>query len=243
MKKSFPQIILTLLIVTLLPSVASAQQKFEFKSDKPMFMVRETGALLVQEKDKLKIEMVLSPEQRPKGYADVDMKKDDMISMMNGKRVKTTDEAKTIYDGLKAGEDVKFGIMRGEQMLITSFKKADEKDLPQIKQMIVKGDGGDIKPLPELGMILGFKNKKIEILDMMENADEVLKKHELTEGDQLVSLNGSSFNSLKEFSTAYDKINIGDKVDLKFSGSGKIKSIMVKKPEAKGNVIIKKGNN
>ncbi len=243
MKKQYLKINSLLFILLVVNTTILSQQKFEFKSDKPMYMVRETGAVLVQEKDKLKIEMVLSPEQRPKGYADVDMKKDDMISMMNGKRVKTTDEAKVIYDGLKAGEDVKFGIMRGEQMLIASFKKADEKDLPQIKQMIVKGDGGDIKPLPELGMILGFKNKKIEILDMMENADEVLKKHDLTEGDQIISLNGSSFSSLKEFSESYAKIKIGDKVDLKFSGGGKIKSISVKKPEPKGNVIIKKGNN
>lgn len=240
MKKSFPKIIFTLLIVTLLHSVASAQQKFEFKSDKPMFLIRETGAMLVEEKEKLKIEMVLSPEQRPKGYADVDIQKDDMISMMNGKRVKTTDEAKTIYDGLKEGEDVKFGIIRGEQMLIASFKKANEKDMPQIKRMIVTDDGRDIRALPELGMILGSKGKKIEILDMMENAESVLKTNELKEGDELVSLNGKNVSSLKEFSEKYDKIKVGSKFELIFKGSDKSKTVSLNKPESKGNVIIKK---
>jgi S1-C subfamily serine protease len=232
--------ILLIFFICFFSASLTAQQKLEIKTDGNTFLIRETGAMLVEENDKLKIEMVLPPEQRPKGYADVDMEKGDMILMMNGKRVNTTDQARQIYDGLKEGEDVKLGITRGEQMFISSFKKADEKNLPQMKRMIVTNDGGEIKPLPELGMILGTKGKKIEILDMMENAESVLKTKELTEGDELISLNGKLISSLKSFSDEYDKLKIGSKIELKFGNNGKSKIITVNKPEPKGNVIIKK---
>jgi PDZ domain-containing secreted protein len=65
----------------------------------------------------------------PKEYEDIDIQGGDIIKMMNGKRVKTTDAIKKIYEELEIGDEIKLGVKREDEMFIVTFKKADPAEM------------------------------------------------------------------------------------------------------------------
>lgn len=133
----------TILITLLIPVIMFGQIKRIITNAGDVFEIPEIGGLALQERDQLRVDNVISAENRGKAYKNIDIKNGDIILMMNGKKLETARNASDIYENLKPGDEVKLGIKRGEQMFIVSFKKADPKDLPKLKRMIIKhGEGG-----------------------------------------------------------------------------------------------------
>lgn len=141
---------LPILILILVSLAASAQERI-MRMGGPdgkvrvikgeIFDIPELGALVIKGDDGLKVEHVMPAEARPKAYADVDVKSNDLILLVNGKRVKTIKDIEKQYKGVAVGEEVKLGLQRGEETLISRFTKADPKDLPQRKIIMRKSDG------------------------------------------------------------------------------------------------------
>jgi C-terminal processing protease CtpA/Prc len=207
-----------------------------------LFDIPELGAIIAKsDSGNLKVEHVVPPEARPKAYADVDLKPGDEILVVNGKRVKTIKEIEQQYKSIPVGGEVKLGIQRGNEMMISRFAKADPKDLPQRKMMIVTSDGpaGDIRPLPNLGIILGKGKEEVVIKEMLDNAAKAFTDAGVKPGDRLVSINGHGIKNLDEFSKEFLAVSPGTTMTWIVAHNGGNLSLTLTRPEPQGQVIIK----
>lgn len=206
--------------------------------------IRELAVFITQEGDEISVTNMMDVDARPKGYEDIDIQLGDIVMMMNGKRLTAVSDLGKFYKEAKVGETIKLGIKRGEKMLIISFDKVDPEKLPKRKMIIRRsGDGEeqDILGIPQVGLIIGTKGKDLLITDVLDNAKKELNNADVKEGDKILKLNGEPVSSFQDFSKKYEKLGIGDKVELQTSRSKKNQTITFKKPERKGGMkIIKK---
>src|ERR1035437_4509423 len=112
--------------------------EIKFGADYP-FDLREVGALIIRDKDKFKVQFVAPENRRLTGYQNVDLKKDDIVMMVNGKAIKKLSELRETYDKLKVGHAFKLEIKRGGKLMTVSLEKADPKYLPP-KRMAKKDE-------------------------------------------------------------------------------------------------------
>lgn len=222
-----------------------------------VFNLPELGAMIIGSEKEIKVEAVMPSEHRPKAYKDVDLQSGDLILMMNAKRVKSAKEIEGIYNGLKAGEEVRLGIKRKEERFITSFAKADPKALPQRMMMvmdtdnagsqagpnrrIVMGSGefsGDVAPLPGLGIIAGSKEGgEVRVLDLMPNASQAVGSADIKKDDVILTLNGEKIKSAVQLGELYEKIAVGAKLELHYRRGDKAMTASLVKPEAPAGMI------
>lgn len=225
-----------------------------------VFNLPELGAVIIGGEKEIKVEAVLPVEHRPKAYKDIDLQSGDLILMMNAKRVKSAKEIEEIYNGLKAGEEVKLGIKRKEERFIASFAKADPKDLPQRTMMVMDTDNaggqagptrrlvmggrefsGDVAPLPGLGIIAGSKEGgEVRVLDLMPNASQALGSADIKKDDVILTLNGEKIKSAVQLGDLYEKIAVGAKVELHYRRGDKAMTASLVKPEAPAGATIRR---
>ena len=215
-----------------IPSYYSqGKPEMKFGADDP-FDLREVGALLIKDKDKFKVQFVAPEDKRPHGYQNVDLKKDDIIMMANDKAIKKLSDLREIYEKLKVGKDLKLEIKRGGKLMSVSLKKADPKDLPQ-KRTVKKMDVSLIKDkvfLQGLGVQIGKINEK-PMIEKIHGDNEIVKKADLKGGDVVTNINGQQIKTFDQFKQAFESINTGQDVNIKFGN----KSISFKKSDFKGN--------
>lgn len=144
MKRLKYSLLFFLVMALPLPLLCCAQTIVRKTFSGPVFNIPELGAIVVEKEGKLTVAHIIPSANRPKEYANVDLLQDDLILMVNGKKIQKTEEIKSLYEKLKTGEIFKMGISRNNQMLMVSLQKADIKNLPQIKRVIIK-DGKEIK--------------------------------------------------------------------------------------------------
>lgn len=223
----------SILLMLFIPLIIFSQVKRIITTDGNMFELPEVGAMLIEDGGKLKVDMIMPSSNRPKQYKDVDIKTGDFVLMMNGKKMENTDKAKELYEKLKPGDEVKLGIKRGEEMFISGFKKADPKDLPKVQRMIIKNDivADGTVVLPDDGLLIGIQKGNAVITKKLPRGDNNIK-----EGDQITEINGKAVNEGKDFTSYFKSLKPGDKLELRFKSGLSLKT---KKPENKGNVIIK----
>lgn len=203
-----------------------------------IFQLRELGALISSDKDRLRVDHIMPGDKRPKGYADVDLQEGDIILMANAKKVKEVGALKELYEGMKVGEVFKMGIKRDEAMMLVSFTIADPKDLPKMQmRMITSGDGGDVEALPALGLIISMKGKAVEVLDILP--DGAAPKAGAQKGDLILELNGKKTRTVKGFVDTYDSLPVGSNVTLKLDRAGKSMTFSFSKPVPGGSVMEK----
>lgn len=225
-----------------------------------VFTLPELGAVIIGGEKEIKVEAVMPAEHRPKTYKDIDLQNGDLILMMNAKRVKSVKEIEEIYNGLKAGEEVKLGIKRKEERFIASFAKADPKDLPQRMMMVMDTDNaggqagptrrlvmggrefsGDVAPLPGLGIIAGSKERgEVRVLDLMPNASQALGSVDIKKDDVIQTLNGEKIKSAVQLGELYEKIAVGAKVELHYRRGNKDMTASLAKPEAPAGATIRR---
>lgn len=228
-------------------STAFAQevQRQVIRGTGDVFVIQELGAILIGEQDTVTIRTLLPVDTRPRGYADIEVKKNDEILMVNAKRIKSAKMFEELYNAVDIGATVKMGIKRGDEMVMVAFAKIDPKELPKGRmiQLRVGTDGpgatiaaSELKPLPGTGVILTSSENKVKVDAKI--AGMALEQADIQTGDIILKLNGMTINSMVHFFELYEKIEIGGKVDLEYFRGEKKLSLSFKKPEAKGQVIM-----
>jgi S1-C subfamily serine protease len=160
--------------------------------------------------------------------------------MANGKRVKTIPELEKAHAGTAVGADFKLGIQRGEQMMIVTFRKADPKDLPQMKMKIVTSGSEGTEVLPAVGVILAERGKKVVIDKILPMETSAVKGRDVQQGDIITSLNGETVQSTKDFVARYDALDVGASVVWTLDRKGTTVSITFTKPKPVGRIMIRR---
>jgi S1-C subfamily serine protease len=208
--------------------------KMQFDADKAV-LLNEAGAMVVEKEGRLAVGFVFPKNGGSKEGADLDIAVGDEVGMSMGKKVSTVKELRAAYDSVKPGEEFRLGLRREGKAFIVAFKKLDEKDLP--KTMVIKrGEGDDPNQdvLPALGVAIGQKDGKVEIIDTFPNAPK-----EMAKGDVIVSLNGKAMKGLKDFSAVYDHAEVGAELEFELSRGGKTLIVVTKRNKPQGQVIVK----
>lgn len=226
-----------------------------------VFFLNELAAIVTDEDGTIKVEHAMPGDQRPDGYRDLDLKQGDEILMVNAKRVKKAKDLENIYNEVKVGETIKLGIRRGEEMFILEFNKIDPEKLPKRKLMIRKAEPGEdesgadtkvttrrikienpdgkVKFLMGTGIIIKETENQVEIEKLIPEINEELGDLDLKEGDIILSVNGEKVKTLKQFTDIYDKIKVGDDVQITTARGDEQINLKFKKPEEKGRILIK----
>lgn len=227
--------LITIIMILFIAISIPAQMKTIKIGGGDAFDIPEVGALVVKDKDNLKFDFVSPAENRPKNYKDVDLQQGDFLIMLNGKKVSSIKDCRSIYEDLKTGDDFKMGIKRGDRMFITSFKKADPKDLPKRKIVIMNDEhNGDMLLFTGMGVLVTKKDNKAVIKSLLRNDVDAVKKANLKEGDEVISLNKKDIKSFDQLKKDFEAIKTGAWVDVRFSGG---KMLSFTKEEDKGMII------
>lgn len=134
---NFIRILTATLLLILFSCIGLAQIKIMAKPGE-MFDLQELGAIILLKENKVKVEFVIPEQARHADYRDVDIKANDEIIIVNGKKISTTVELENSYKSLSIGEEVKLGIKRDDNLMLITFKKADPESLPKRKMMKIK---------------------------------------------------------------------------------------------------------
>ena len=209
-----------------IPSVHSqGKPEIKLNSDDP-FDLQEVGAYIIKEKDKIKVQFVAPENKRLNGYQNVDLKKDDIILKVNGHDAKKLSEIRETYENLKVGRDLKLEVKRGKNIIMVAVKKADPKILPKRHAM-----NPDFKKMENkvlifgTGILIANINEKPMIEKLLLDNNELVIKAGLKGGDLLTNINGQQIKTFAQFKTAYENLNPGQDVNIKFGN----KSISFKK--------------
>lgn len=256
-------IALCLALMALTATVSAQSHSFQVNEGE-MFMIPEVGAMVMSDEGILTVDFMPPTDNIPKAYRDVDIEIGDIIMMVNGKKMKSADDLEKLYEALAVGDQIKMGIKRGKGMLIASFNKADEKDLPKrkvmtmsiggdgsgemttteggvVKTMSFGGDGQALSIIQELGLLLIAKDDQVVLANLLPNAVAVFGDEKIFEEDVLAEINGKKVTSTTEFEEIYNAIEVGNMFSLKFIHDGTEFSKTLKKPKSQsGGVMIRK---
>lgn len=210
-------LLLFVIVFLFLPSSYSqGKPDIKFNSDE-VYQLQEIGAMIIMDKDKIKVQFVAPENHRLPGYQNVDLKKDDIIMMVNDKPVKKLSDLKEAYEKLKVGKDFKLHVKRGKSTITVVLKKADPKDLPKKHPMHPDFNKMDNKVLlVGYGVLIGNINEKPMIEKLLMDNNDLVNKAGLKGGDLLTNINGIPIKTFIQFKTAYEAISSGQNVNIKF---------------------------
>jgi len=182
-----------------------------------VYDLQEVGAFIIMDKDKIRVQFVAPENRRLPGYQNVDLKKDDIIMMVNDKPVKKLSDLKETYEKLKIGKDFKLHVKRGKNTIMVAIKKADPKDLPKKHPMHpdFKKTGNKVL-LEGYGILITNVNEKPMIEKLLMDNNDLVNKAGLKGGDLLTNINGIAIKTFIQFKTAYEAIIPGQDVNIKF---------------------------
>ncbi|MBU0472990.1 MAG: PDZ domain-containing protein [Bacteroidetes bacterium] len=120
MKKS---IFTTTALIMLFFTITTNSQQMKIITGNEIAFVPEIKGIIEFGDSQLKVAAVQPSSQESE--KPIDLKVDDIVLFVNGKRVKTLDSFNENYENTTIGEEVKLGIKRGDERFIVSFKKAD----------------------------------------------------------------------------------------------------------------------
>jgi C-terminal processing protease CtpA/Prc len=218
-------LLFVILFLCVPPNFAQGKPQIKLNSDDPVDL-QEVGAYIIKEKDKIKVQFVAPENKRLPGYQNVDLKKDDIILKVNGHDAKKLSELKESYENLKVGRDLKLEVKRGKNIIMVAVKKADPKILP--KRHAVNPDFKKMENkvlLEGYGILIANINEKPMIEKLLMDNNELVKKAGLKGGDLLTNINGQEIKTFIQFKKAYERLNPGQNVKIKFG----IKYISFKK--------------
>jgi S1-C subfamily serine protease len=234
MKKSL--VLLAIFLLTIPSSYAQVKQELKFNTNET-FDLPEIGALIIQYKEKVKVQFVAPQNVRLAAYKNIDLRKDDIVMMVNGKTVNKASDLQDAYNKLKIGGDFKLGIKRDKQMFNLVVKKANPRDLPQRKTAPADDKNMNNKVLIDgYGILIEDINGKPMIGKLLRQDKEEVKKAGLKGGDLVTHLNGQNIKTFSQFKQDYDNIKIGEYVNLRFG----TKSIIIKKSKEEEMQMIRK---
>ena len=233
--------------------VQSQTMTMEIEGD--MFMLPELGAIIIDTESGPKVEMVLPGPQREKEYRKVDMQRGDIISMFNGKSVKSVADIQKTYEGLSEGDDVKFGVRHEKARRLLKFPKGDGSGPAQMQIMTIEDDGSGGAPqqqqqggmmiqriqtddsnpgataLLDLGVLLSAEDGKVFIADLLPLGKGLMKGYKPAEGDVILELQGKEITSGNQVADIYGAVETGETVDLVVMRGEELIKVAFPKPQ------------
>ncbi len=220
------------------------QSSSEMSIEGEPFQLAELGAIVAGDGEKVSFLVVMDGERRPDGYKDIDAKSNDEILMMNGKRIKKTEDLKNAYEALAVGDAVKLGVRRDGKMFIVDFPKIDPANAPKMHFQIATsgGPGGesDILPLPGLHIMLQGEDGSVTVGDLKGMPGEAPEGADFQSDDVIVSINDTAVKTTADFQTVYAALAIGDKVTVQYKRDGETLTAKFNKPKSPGRVMMRR---
>ncbi len=235
------RIILTLIIGLLSAQISVAEAAppegavFNSADDGEMIFITELGAVISTDSDKLTVRHIRSADKRPEKYRDVDLQNGDVVLMMNGSRIESGSEFQDLYTELESGEIVKLGVSRNGRLMLVSFEKADESELPERRMMIVSDGGemsgdssgnrtmvrigpedGTIALITEAGVVLRESDNGLVADRTFPTVGEYYSGENIEAGDRLVSFAGEEITTAEKLREIYDSVENGDEIEVVF---------------------------
>ncbi|MBI5727697.1 MAG: PDZ domain-containing protein [Ignavibacteriales bacterium] len=234
--------LLAFLFISIVLGIQAQQIVRKLSKGGGVFNLPEIGGVILGDNGKVFFDMMMPADDRKAEYKSLDIKKDDVILMMNSKKITSIKEVEEMYNGAKPGDEVKFGLNRAGKNFLVSFKKGDPSQFQGMRTIIKTSDGAGkgISPIDEIGILAEEKEGKVFLTDILPFAPEALKNSGAKEQDVIVSINGTKTRSIKEVKKQLEKIGKGEKFTLGLQSGGKQKSISLKKEKPKGRTIIRK---
>lgn len=222
-------------------SMMFAQMHVEIDG-KDVFNLPEAGAVIVEDDTKLYIAAVMPADMRIEDYKSLDLQKDDVVIMVNGGKVTTASQLRSIYKDAKIGEMIKIAVKRDGKPIMVSFKKADPSKLPKMK-IVTTDDGGeheDVLVLPEIGVVVKDQSGKMVIESIFQTPDGEGSKDVLMKGDVLLSINGKKLKNVMQAQEILGKIGKGEMIKVGITRKGKQLEVGVPKLEMKNRIMLSK---
>ena len=180
-----------------------------FNADEAV-LLREIGTMVTLEAESKKLKVRVLPIQ---GGPEVDVKDGDEVGMANGKRVGTIVQLRKLYDDAKEGEEFKLGLRREGRAHIVAFERKEDSGMEGGGHMVIRsGPGGENEDIfPALGFGIATSDGKTTVNIMMPNAPK-----EMSDGDEVVSINGTAVKTSADFSRQLDATTVGDDLSMTF---------------------------
>lgn len=231
----------------------------QIKAGDDMFMLPELGAVIIQDSSGISVAAMPPDGHVPKGYESVDLKEQDRLIMLAGKKLLKVADLREFYEKAAIGDTLKLGVKRGEQMRLVSIVKADPANLPQrqikmikdggeaeggpdwtgakTEQVVTAGDGTTI--VPELGLVLKPSNNGLMVEATLGNVGNLYPGGGPEKGDFIRKLNDRPVRSAEDFEAQFAAIATGAPVRLEYERGGKPLVVALDRPAAP-KVMIKK---
>jgi C-terminal processing protease CtpA/Prc len=212
------------------------------------YSLDELGAVVAQMGTDFKVLFVMDPPARLEPYRSVDLKAEDLLLMVNGKKITSLEMLKATIDSVAMGGQIQLGIRRDKDMQIVHYAKADPKTLPQVKHMTVTqtnvgqgsgeqtfiskgGSGEHVSILKGTGIIVKQGEHGLEVMDLMPMAADIAELKGLAAGDRVVSLQGKKLSDLASAGAAWEALATGEPVKLVCSRNSKEQTYTFAKPD------------
>jgi S1-C subfamily serine protease len=174
----------------------------------------------------------------PDADPDLEVKRGDLLLMVDGERVRDVAAFRAAYEGTEIGDTVKVGFRRGDERFLASFER-EQAEQGGRRVMMIGGPGhdmGDMQPLHEFGVILGEKGDDV-VVSMQLPMDGV----SLEEGDVVKSINGQAIASLADFRATYESLDIGGEIALVVARGDEEVAATRSKSDAPAGMQIRRG--
>lgn len=151
---------------------------------------------------------------------------------------------------------MKLVLKRDDNRIRVSLAKADPKDMPKMQTKVMGGGGGscgsggmarditfDGDPVAcvEIGVVFAVKSGKITVADVLPLPGVSLLKSKPKNGDRLASLQNQTIATAAALQEVWDKIAVGDSVNLVLQRGDQTMTSRFVKPRTMGQVMIQKG--
>ncbi len=233
--------ILAFLSLTLIPlnNVFGQFEKITTLDDHSSMVLKEFNAILTEISDSgVHVKMIIG-NGNVKSSTSETLQKDDLILMINGKKIKDITGLRKKYESISDNEVIKIGVRRGEERFILtrskgdvpdgSFHQAIRMDLDMFETPII---------IPQLGVIVSDKNDQIIVkAPIPQLVPEEMKSFDLT-GYQLQTINGKTFDLAYDVTEFLNTLTVGDIIDLVIEKNGVQKTFSFPMPDIKGSFNI-----
>jgi len=227
-----------------------------------VIFLAEIGAVFYEDEDGVFVLAEGNKESRPEPNKDIDLRQNDIVMMMNGRRVKSLIGFQARYDSLEVGAAVKLGIRRGKELFISEFAKMDPDSLPQGKVMMVTSDGsggmhasssdGIAKkeisfsskdgtfPLMGIGLVAQEGDNGPTVAGLIPGLEDIWEGETPAKGDVIVALNGRPIANTEDLDLAFSETKAGEKITVRFLRADEELTGVAKRVDPGSGMVIKK---
>lgn len=238
-------LLLVVLVAICITSPAAGQQVMRVDPETSL-VLREIGLVAAMEEGELRVMTMMpgGPGGGQAGAADNSAKSGDVVLMMNGERVSDLDAARSAYDAVAVGDDVKLAVRREDRRFMVSFTKKDPSELEQGNGVVMRriqiGDGedaGDIRPILGLSIVARAVDGQVSVVATLP-----IGKATLADGDIIRQVGGEDLTSVEQLEALVDAAEVGDTLEVTVEREGEQQVLEIEKQEIQGRVMVRGGS-